>query len=136
MSLYACRPATFRGADIEATEYAYRAPAEIDPGLVAFRFINHGTVPHEVQLFRFNPGTTLAVANSYLAKGSVPDCAADAAGNVLIANPGLTAPERVLIHAKSGELYALICQFRDGPGKPPHANLRMVGVIRVGDRRR
>ncbi len=133
ISFSGCHAASFKEAEIEAVDYAYRAPAVVDPGLVAFRFTNHGKVPHEVQIFRFRQGTTVAVANRYLQAGSVPDSAADASGSVLIANPGLTAPERVLIQAAPGELYALMCQFRDSAGKPQHANLGMVALVRVGN---
>jgi hypothetical protein len=128
-----CRATSFRDAEIEAVDYAYRAPQVVDPGLVAFRFTNHGKVAHEVQIFRFRHGTTVELANRYLQTGSVPDSAADASGSVLIANAGLTAPERVLIEAVPGELYALMCQFRDSAGKPQHASLGMVALVRVGD---
>jgi hypothetical protein len=39
----------------------------------------------------------------------------------------------VLIEAKPGELYALMCQFRDAAGKPQHSSLGMVALVRVGD---
>lgn len=132
-SLSGCRAASFHDAEIEAVDYAYRAPAVVDPGLVAFRFTNHGKVAHEVQIFRFRPGTTAELANGYLQTGSVPDSAADASGSVLIASAGLTAPERVLVQAVPGELYALMCQFRDSAGKPQHASLGMVALVRVGN---
>ncbi|HEY3745311.1 MAG TPA: hypothetical protein VGL17_03665 [Gemmatimonadaceae bacterium] len=134
ISFWGCRATSFREAEIEAVDYAYRAPPVVDPGLVAFRFTNHGKVAHEVQIFRFRPGTTVELANRYLQTGSVPDSAADASGSVLIAGAGLTAPERVLIQAVPGELYALMCQFRDAPGKPQHASLGMVALVRVGKR--
>lgn len=133
ISLSGCRAASFHDAKIEAVDYAYRAPAVVDPGLVAFQFTNHGTVAHEVQIFRFRSGTTVELANRYLQTGSVPDSAADASGSVLIANAGLTAPERVLIQAVPGELYALMCQFRDAAGKPQHSSLGMVALVRVGN---
>jgi hypothetical protein len=133
ISFSGCRATSFREAEIEAVDYAYRAPGAVDPGLVAFRFTNHGTVAHEVQIFRFRRGTTVELANRYLQTGSVPDSAADASGSVLIANAGLTAPERVLIQAAPGELYALMCQFRDSAGKPQHSTMGMVALIRVGN---
>jgi starvation-inducible outer membrane lipoprotein len=133
ISLSGCRPANIHDAEIEAVDYAYRAPAVVDPGLVAFHFTNHGKVAHEVQIFRFRQGTTVELANRYLQTGSVPDSAADASGSVLIANPGLTAPERILVQAVPGELYALMCQFRDSTGKPQHASLGMVALVRVGN---
>jgi hypothetical protein len=128
-----CRATSFQDAEIEAVDYAYRAPAVVDPGLVAFRFTNHGRVAHEVQIFRFRAGTTVELANRYLQTGTVPDSVADASGSVLIANAGLTAPERVLVQAVPGELYALMCQFRDSTGKPQHASMGMVALVRVGN---
>ncbi len=126
-----CGAASIRDAEIEAVDYAYRAPSVVEPGLVAFHFTNHGKVPHEVQIFRFRRGTTVQLANRYLQTGSVPDSAADASGSVLIANAGMTAPERILIQAIPGELYALMCQFRDSAGRPQHASLGMVALVRV-----
>jgi len=133
VSLSGCRAANIQDAEIEAVDYAYRAPTVVKPGLVAFRFTNHGKVAHEVQIFRFLPGITVEVANRYLQTGSVPDSVADASGSVLIANAGLTAPERVLVQAVPGEVYALMCQFRDSAGKPQHASLGMVALVRVGN---
>jgi hypothetical protein len=133
LSFCGCRATSFRDAEIEAVDYAYRAPGVVDPGLVAFRFVNHGTVAHEAQIFRFRRGTTVELANRYLQTGTVPDSAADASGSVLIAGPGLTAPERVLIQAVPGELYALMCQFRDSAGKPEHSTMGMVALVRVGN---
>jgi hypothetical protein len=122
---------SLRHVTIEATEYAFRAPATLPPGPTAFRFVNRGKVTHEVQLFRFAPGVSANAARAYLAAGNAPDSAADPSGSVLIAFPGVTAREEVLVNLVRGERYALICQFRDGPGKPRHSTLGMVGLIEV-----
>jgi len=99
--------------------------------LTAFRFVNHGTVPHEVQLFRFAPGVSAQTARTYLAAGDAPDSAADPSGSVLIAFAGVTAREEILVDLERGERYALICGFRDAPGKPKHATLGMVALLEV-----
>lgn len=39
--------------NIEARDYAFRVPATLPAGLTAFRLVNHGTVLHEVQIFRY-----------------------------------------------------------------------------------
>jgi hypothetical protein len=116
---------------IEARDYAFRAPATLPPGPTAFRFVNRGTVPHEVQLFRFAPGVSRKAAQAYLLAGEAPDSAADPSGSVLIAYAGITAREEILVPLHRGERYALICGFRDAPGKPKHATLGMVALLEV-----
>jgi len=49
----------------------------------------------------------------------------------LIAAPGGTTREALYVDLHSGERYALMCQFRDGPGKPQHAMLGMVALLTV-----
>jgi hypothetical protein len=81
--------------DITAVNYAYRAPLSVPPGPTRFRLVNAGTVPHEVQLFRFRLGISPDSARSLLALEHFPDSLADSAGAVLIAAPGTTAPEEI-----------------------------------------
>jgi hypothetical protein len=123
--------ASLRHVTIVATDYAYRAPASVPSGLTAFRFVNRGTHPHELQLFRFLPNVTAQRARAYLAAGSVPDSAADPSGSVLIALPGVTAHEEVLVSLAPGERYGLMCEFRDAPTKPKHTMLGMVALLEV-----
>jgi hypothetical protein len=120
-----------RHVTIVANEYAFTAPVAVAPGPTAFHFVNHGKVLHEVQLFRFNLSVSAEAARRYLGTGQVPDSVADASGSVLIAAPGDSVREAALVTLKRGERYALVCQFRDGPGKPQHATLGMVGMIEV-----
>jgi hypothetical protein len=129
-SLHSGNP-PLRHITIEARDYAFRAPATVTRGLTAFRFVNHGTVPHEVQLFRFAPGVSRAAAQAYLLAGDAPDSAADPSGSVLIAFAGITAREEILVPLERGERYALVCGFRDAPGKPKHATLGMVALLEV-----
>ena len=117
--------------DIVATDYAYVAPASVPAGITAFRLVNHGTHPHEVQLFRFKSGVSARTARAYLVAGNVPDSAADESGGVLIAFPGITAHEELLVTLVRGERYALMCQFRDARGKPQHTALGMVALLEV-----
>ena len=76
-------------------------------------------------------GMTPDLAGRLLARDSIPDADADSWGSVLIANSGKTATERVLIPLISGELYALMCQFRNADSLPQHAKLGMVALERV-----
>src|SRR5262245_58430853 len=120
-----------RHVTITARDYAFIIPVRIPPGLTAFHFVNHGAVPHEVQFFRFNRGLSAALARGYLAQGAVPDSVADRSGSVLIAAPGDSVREALLVELRAGERYALLCQFRDSAGKPPHTQLGMVGLLEV-----
>jgi len=116
---------------IVATDYAYQVPMVVPSGMTAFQFVNRGTHPHEVQLFRFLPSVSAKAARAYLIAGNVPDSAADPSGSVLIAFPGVTAHEAVLVPLVSGERYALMCEFRDAPAKPRHTMLGMVALLEV-----
>ena len=120
-----------RHVTIVARDYAFAAPATVAPGLTTFHLVNRGTVPHEVQLFRFNRNVSAAAARAYLGTGNVPDSAADRSGSVLIAAPGDSVLEGVAVQLQSGERYALLCQFRDAPTKPMHAKLGMFGLVEV-----
>jgi len=122
---------SIRHVTIVATDYAYKVPAVVPSGMTAFRFVNRGTHPHEVQLFRFLPSVNAKAARAYLVAGNVPDSAADPSGSVLIAFPGVTAHEEVLIPLVRGERYALMCEFRDAPAKPKHTTLGMVALLEV-----
>jgi hypothetical protein len=122
---------SIRHVTIVASDYAYQVPAVVPSGMTAFRFVNRGAHPHEVQLFRFLPSVSAKAARAYLVAGNVPDSAADPSGSVLIAYPGVTAHEEVLIPLVRGERYALMCEFRDAPAKPKHTTLGMVALLEV-----
>lgn len=106
-------------------------PATVSSGPTVFTFVNRGRVLHEVQFFRFNPGIGDAEARRYLANGNVPDSVADATGGVLLAGPGQTTREALFVELHSGERYALMCQMRDGTGKPQHVQLGMFALLTV-----
>ena len=122
---------SLRHVRIEAVDYAYRVPAVVPPGPTVFTFVNHGRVPHEVQLFRFNRDISASEARKYLATGDVPDSVADPSGGVLIAPPGMATREGLYVDLQAGERYALMCQFRDGAGKPSHASQGMFALLEV-----
>jgi hypothetical protein len=128
----AARPSpALRHVTIEAHDYSYVVPATAPAGPTVFHFVNRGHVPHEVQLFRFNANIDDSTARAYLASGNVPDSVADMSGGVLIAAPGQTTREALYAELRTGEQYALMCQFRDGAGKPQHAMLGMVALVTV-----
>jgi hypothetical protein len=117
--------------DITAVNYAYRAPVSVPPGPTRFRFVNAGTVPHEVQIFRFRVGISPDSARALLALEHFPDSLADSGGAVLIAAPGTAAPEQVYADLEQGQVYALVCQFRDSAKAQRHDRLGMFAALRV-----
>ena len=129
--LAACASRAPRAVDITAVNYAFQAPATLPAGPAVFRFINLGSVPHEVQLYLFKPGIAADSGRALLRQGHVPDSLSDSAGAVLIAAPHTTAPEQIYIDLQPGRLYALVCEFRDSVKAPRHSQLGMFGVLQV-----
>jgi hypothetical protein len=128
----ACGSPTPRVIDITAVNYAFQAPSTVPPGPARFRLINAGTVPHEVQIFVFKPGTPPDSGRRLLATmDRVPDSLADSSGAVLIAAAHTTAPEEVYVELQPGRVYALLCQFRDSPEAQRHDRLGMFAVLQV-----
>ncbi len=117
---------------IIGVDYAYQAPQHIAPGPTAFTFANHGSVLHEIQLFRLRTDVPLHSAVYYLATSEQTDTLApDGAGSVLWAPAGKTAHERILIEAQSGSTYAIFCQFQNADSLPMHTKLGMIALIQV-----
>lgn len=133
----ACTAREIPVVDITAVNYAFQAPASVPPGPTRFRFINAGTVPHEVQLFVFKSGISPDSGRALLRlQDRVPDSLADSAGAVLVAAPHTTAPEQVYVELEPGRLYALLCQFRDSEKTERHDRLGMFAVIQVAPAKR
>jgi hypothetical protein len=117
--------------DIHATNYGFKAPATVAPGMTKFRFINDGSVLHEVQLFRFKTGITPEDAAVFLKGASIPDSAYDISGGVLITEAATTSHEMLLLPLAHGEVYGLQCEFRDADSLPKHSTMGMWAVMRV-----
>lgn len=130
--LAACRPAV-RDVSILATNYAFQAPSVLGTGPTLFHLTNHGTVAHEVQLFRFRAGISADSGMKLLHAEQAPDSLFDASGAVLISAVGATAVEGIQVDLKAGETWALVCQFRDSAGAPKHDQLGMTSVFTVRD---
>jgi hypothetical protein len=133
----ACGPQPTPAIDITAINYAFQAPSTVAPGPARLRLINAGTVTHEVQVFVFKAGIAADSARALLnTMDRVPDSLADSSGAVLIAAPHTTAPEEVYVDLQPDRVYALVCQFRDGPKAQRHDRLGMFGVLQVTSKRR
>ncbi len=131
-TLLACRPsAPYAQVAVVATNYAFTVPRTLPAGPTAFQLINHGTVRHEVQLFRFTRGISADSAGRMLAADSIPDAAAEMQGAVLVGMPGDTVRQQILDQLHRGDIYGLVCEFRDSTNAPKHSHLGMFAVIRV-----
>jgi hypothetical protein len=130
LSSLACTEAS-RTVEIHGKDYAFVAPATLPSGKTTFRFINDGSVLHEVQLFQFRKGTSAEDAATLLAAGPLPDSAYNGSGAVLITAPGTTAREQVIILLGHGEVYGLLCEFRNADSLRRHSAMGMWAVLRV-----
>jgi len=126
---FSFRSPAIHNVTIEAVDYAFRVPATLPAGLTAFRLVNHGTVLHEVQIFRI-VGISYDSASKIIGKppvGRPPFVSM----SVLIVGPGHAADQRVLVDGHRGDIYGLICQFQDADNKPHHRDMGMYALIRV-----
>jgi hypothetical protein len=130
LSSLACTEAS-RTVEIHGKDYAFVAPVTLPSGNTTFRFINDGSVLHEVQLFQFRKGTSPEAAATLLAAGPLPDSAYESSGAVLITPPGTAAREHVIIPLGHGEVYGLLCEFRNADSLPRHSAMGMWAVLRV-----
>lgn len=131
LMLVSCAPARPREVEIVAVNYAFQAPDSLPAGPAVFRLTNHGTVVHEVQLFRFRRGIGADSGLRLLVTEGTPDSLYDASGAVLISAVGATAVQGVTADLQPGELWGLVCQFRDSAGAPKHDKLGMFKVLTV-----
>lgn len=115
--------------EIVATDYAFQVPPKIKPGLVAFRFVNQGSVPHEVQLYHLRPQIPRDSVLRRLTTELPDSLAVDGAGSVLWAPAGVTTHDRVLVDVRAGDAYLLMCQFQNADSLPSHSKLGMIAVI-------
>jgi len=128
------RSQTTRVVDITAINYAFQVPATLAPGPARIRFVNAGTVPHEVQIYLVKAGLSADSVRALLNLEHPPDSLADSSGAVLIAAPHMTTPEELYVNLEAGRVYALVCQFRDSAKAQRHDRMGMFGALQV-DRR-
>ena len=77
------------------------------------------------------PGVSLAQVLELAKAGGSPDSLLDGTVGILIAEPGVTTVGALLVDLLPGRTYALFCNFQDGPDKPPHSDLGMVGSLTI-----
>lgn len=116
---------------VRGTDYAFDVVESLPPGRTAFTFENAGQVPHEMILVQLKEGVTLQQMLEAASGGQDPASFTEGGAAVLIAAPGDTATTRMLVDLQPGRTYALVCNFEDGEGQPPHIALGMVKAIEV-----
>jgi plastocyanin len=116
--------------EVEATEYAFDLPAEVEGGVVTMRFTNTGGLPHEFAFARIEEGKTEEDVREVIESGEEPPPWADDIAGV----PGLSPGESVTVtRTLEPGSYAFLCFFPDPEGTP-HAALGMYEVFSiVGD---
>ena len=111
-------------------DYAFRAPDTVEAGATLFSLQNKGTVRHEVVIVLLKAGHTLA---EFL-QAKTPEerrTLNDGTIGLILALPGQAAPGSILTDLRPGRSYVLICNLRDTPEKPPHAQLGMAALLHV-----
>jgi hypothetical protein len=117
--------------EIVATDYAFRAPATIRPGVVNFRFSNDGKSRHELSISRLKPGVSIdQFVRNVREDKTVRPLIVGPVG-VLFAEPGGKSNSGLAVDVLPGESYAIICSFRDSTGAKAHFEMGMYGVIKA-----
>ena len=116
---------------VRGTDYAFDVPESLPPGRTAFTFENAGQHPHEMILVRLKEGVTLPQLLNAAGEGQDPEDFTEGGAAILIAAPGNTAGTRMLVDLLPGRTYALVCNFEDEVGQPPHVVLGMAKAIAV-----
>jgi hypothetical protein len=128
--IVAC-PGAPQRIDVIASNYAFQSPPTVSPGPALVHLINRGSVAHEVQFYRFRHPVTPEQGFRILLDSTAADSLFDLSGAVLIAAPGDTAPEAIYADLKRGEVWALVCGFRDSANAPRHFRLGMLAILEV-----
>jgi len=111
---------------ITGSDYAFQLPDTLQAGRTVLHFTNAGKVAHEMGMALLKPGVTLAQVLERVKAGGSPDSLLDGTVGILIAEPGVATIGALSVDLLPGRTYALFCNFRDGPDKPPHSALGMV----------
>lgn len=128
----AVKPAGVPTLTITGLDYAFRAPATIEPGRRWLAFENQGKVAHEVAISLLKKGVTVdSVLKVEKAGGDIDDMFESAEFGLLHSQPGRNALGRLDVDFLPGREYSIVCFFQDSAKAPPHLALGMVGSLKV-----
>jgi hypothetical protein len=113
---------------IQAHDFTYDVPAQIEAGLVSFVLENHGNEPHHLQLARLNDGVTPEQLGQALQQGPL-------AAIPLVTFPGGPGPvdphgrQEIMAELTPG-IYVLLCLI-PSPDGVPHVAKGMIAFTEV-----
>ncbi|MGI9044170.1 MAG: hypothetical protein ACR2GK_08620 [Gemmatimonadaceae bacterium] len=117
---------------IIATDYAFRYPQSLEPGVHTFVMRNDGMVRHQLSLSLLKKGATLEQVMKAGADGIDPDSFFEEASfGLLHARAGQSPVGALTVDMLPGRDYVIACFFRDDENAPEHVDLGMFGTIRV-----
>ncbi|WP_373059713.1 hypothetical protein [Gemmatimonas sp.] len=117
---------------IVGTDYAFVAPDSLRAGPMVITFENRGAQSHELLVARLEVGVTPREFADSLARGASVRRLCATGSAVLFAEPGKRNDVVSLrIDFRSGEQWALWCQFADSAGAPKHQTLGMFKLVAV-----
>lgn len=120
---------------IDGLDYAFRAPAVVQPGRRWLAFRNQGKVAHELSIALLRAGVTVdSAVNVNKAGGDVDALFEPGEWGLLHGQPGQKILGRLDIDLLPGREYSIVCFFQDSAKAPPHMTLGMYGSVRVARR--
>lgn len=113
--------------EVGATEYAFSVPPEVQGGVVAMRFTNTGSLPHEFAFGRIDSGRGLEDVRAFVESGEEPpDWMHDVAG-VPALSPGRSV---TVTRTLEPGTYTFLCYF-PSPNGTPHVKLGMFATFEI-----
>jgi uncharacterized cupredoxin-like copper-binding protein len=113
--------------EVSATEYAFSVPPEVRGGVVAMRFTNTGSLPHEFAFGRIDPGRGLEDLRAFVESGEEPpDWMHDVAG-VPALSPGRSV---TVTRTLAPGTYTFLC-YLPSPDGTPHVKLGMFATFEI-----
>jgi hypothetical protein len=114
---------------IVATDYAFRYPRTISPGLHTFVMRNEGKQRHQFSIELLKQGVTVDSVMKIGKAGGDVYALMDGAYGLLHARAGTQHIGGLTIDMLPERDYLIACFFRDGPDSPEHVDLGMFGII-------
>ena len=126
----AARPAPPMVFDtIVGTDYAFRFPPTLTPGIHHFVFVNNGKQRHEFGVELLKAGETLKHYREVDNKGGDVEKLISESLGLLHSPAGTTPPATLDINILPGREYVIECGFKDTDKSPEHYKLGMFGSI-------
>lgn len=117
--------------NITATDFAFQLPPAIPSGVVKLTLTNSGQQPHDFALLKIDGTHSLAEVKKIVGNdtGPIPEWL-HGAGGVGTVGPG-APPGVAFVKIEAGAKYVYICTEDDEKTKKSHADLGMVGDMKV-----